>query len=93
MLAKIKKAELNIDRKNPVYKASLECPKGKELYVHFDYAYKTKNYFPLEVIYDGKHKGAKLAWYTNDVEYTTVDRFLDKIAKRINKKYGYELKE
>ncbi|MDQ0257837.1 hypothetical protein J2S74_005300 [Evansella vedderi] len=85
--------KFNTDGKNPVYKAILECPKGKQLFVHFDYSYTTKNYWPLEVIYDGKSKGAKLAWYTKDVENTTVDRFLDKIAKRINKKYGYELKE
>jgi hypothetical protein len=84
---------LNTADKNPVYKVILECPQEKQLCIHFDYSFTTKNYWPLEVIYDGKRKGEKLAWYTKNVEKTTVERFLDKIAKRINKKYGFELKE
>lgn len=93
MLAKIKKVKLNKEGKNPVYKVILECPAGKELYIHFDYSYSTNNYWPLEVNYDGKHKGAKLAWYTQDVEHTSVEKFLETIARKINKKYGFELKK
>lgn len=90
MQAKIIKAKLDNDGKNPVYKVVLVCPEGKQLYIHFDYSYTTKNYWPLELYYDGKYKGAKLAWFTNEVENTTVDRFLGKIAGKINKKCGFE---
>lgn len=92
MLAKMKKVKLNTEGKNPNYKVILECPDGKELYVHFDYTQVTNTYWPLEVNYDGKHKGAKLAWYTREVEKITVEKFLETMAKRINKKYAFELK-
>lgn len=93
MLAKLKKVKFNSEGKNPVYKAILECPEGKELYIHFDYSLTKKNYWPLEVSYNGVHQGTKLAWYTRDIEKTTVDKFLKKIALVMNKKYGYELKQ
>jgi hypothetical protein len=58
MLAKIKKVKLNTEGKSPVYKVILECPQGKQLYIHFDYSFTTR-IIPLEVIYDGKRKGVK----------------------------------
>ncbi|MFE8701554.1 hypothetical protein ACFYKX_13195 [Cytobacillus sp. FJAT-54145] len=88
MLAKIKKVKLNTKGKNPIYKVILECPEGKELYIHFDFSLSTNSYWPLEVSYDGEHKDAKLAWYTRDVEHTTVEAFLKVIAEKINNKYG-----
>lgn len=48
---------------------------------------------PLEVYHNGVSKGAKLAWYTSEVEKMTVSEFLDKIATKINKKYNFELKK
>ncbi len=92
MLTKIRKVKLETSGKNPNYRVVLESPEGKELYIHFDYTYKTKTFWPLEVNYDGKKRGAKLAWYTNDIEKMTVAVFLERIAKKINKKYGYMLK-
>jgi hypothetical protein len=91
LLTKIKKVKFNTEGKNPIYKVVLECPEGKELYIHFDYTYKTNTFWPLEVNYDGQHKDAKLAWYTRNVEHMTVEIFLKTIAEKINKKYGYEL--
>ncbi|GGA91756.1 hypothetical protein [Ornithinibacillus halotolerans] len=90
MQAKIRKVKFNSEGKNPLYKVILECPKGKELYIHFDYTNATKTFWPLEVNYNGEHKGAKLAWYTREVEDMTVDAFLGGIAMRINKKYGFK---
>ena len=89
MLAKIRKVNLNTEGKNPVYRVLLECPEGKELYVHFDYSHTTQTFWPLEVTYDGKHKDAKLAWYTRNVEQMTVVEFLRRISEKINRKYGY----
>jgi hypothetical protein len=37
--------------------------------------------------------GAKLAWYTQEVENMTVRNFLGKIATIADKKYSFELKE
>ena len=48
---------------------------------------------PLEVYSNGVHRGAKLAWYTSEVEKMTVNEFLDTIAQRINKKYNFQLKQ
>jgi hypothetical protein len=92
MLTKIKKVKLEPEYKNPVYKVKLESPKGKELYIKFDFTYSMNRYMPLEVHYDGEDKGAKLAWYTNEVEKMNVEDFLEAIAKKINKKYNFELK-
>jgi len=72
MLTKIKKVKLEPEYKNPVYKVKLESPKGKELYIKFDFTYSMNRYMPLEVHYDGEDKGAKLAWYTNEVEKMNV---------------------
>ncbi|PLT33173.1 hypothetical protein [Bacillus sp. V5-8f] len=91
MLSKIRKVKFSTEGKNLNYKVILESPEGKELYVHFDYTYATKTYWPLEVSYDGKHKDAKLAWYTRDIEGMMVTEFLESIAKKINKKYGFSL--
>lgn len=91
MLAKIKKVKLEPEGKNPQYTALLECPLGNELYVKFDYTYASKAYRPLEVAYQKKRKGARLAWYTNKVENMTIALFLDEIAGKINKKYNFEL--
>lgn len=90
MLSKIKKVKLNTEGKNPVYKVIMECPKGKELYIHFDYTYATNTYWPLEVNYNSQYKDAKLAWFTREVEHMTVAAFLETIAEKVNKKYGYE---
>ena len=90
MLTKIRKVKYMPEYKNPIYKVMLECPEGKELYVKFDYTHKMGKYMPLEVSYDGVRKGAKLAWYTNEIENLTVDRFLEKIACKINKKYNVQ---
>ncbi|MBM7602345.1 hypothetical protein FS935_01915 [Metabacillus litoralis] len=92
MLAKIKKVKLNKEGKNPNYKVLLECPEGKDLYIHFDYTYATAKYWPLEVNYNGKNQGAKLAWYSSKIEKLTVAGFLEGIADKINKKYEFELK-
>ncbi|WP_096155071.1 MULTISPECIES: hypothetical protein [Bacillus] len=91
MLAKIKKVKLSKEGKNPIYKAVLECPEGHQLYVHFDYTRSTNKFWPLEVNYNGENKGVKLAWYTRKVEKTTVEAFLEGIAKKINKKYAYDM--
>lgn len=93
MLAKIKGVKLLTEYKNPNYKVKLECPDGNELLIKFDYTYATKSYMPLEVYYNGKSKGAKLAWYTSEVEKITVNEFLDEIATKINKKYNFELQK
>jgi hypothetical protein len=91
MLTKIRKVKLETENKNPVYRVKLECPKGKELYIKFDYTYASKVFWPREVKYNGEDKGAKLAWYTREVESMTVDAFLAIIAKKINKKYNFAL--
>ncbi|MDQ0229977.1 hypothetical protein [Metabacillus malikii] len=91
MLTRIKKVKLDTEGKNPNYRVVLESPDGKQLYIHFDYTIKTKTFWPLEVHFDGKKKGARLAWYTSDIEKMTVAKFLELIAKRINKKYGFVL--
>lgn len=90
MLTKIRKVKYMPEYTNPIYKVILECPEGKELYIKFDYTHKMGKYMPLEVAYDGKKQGAKLAWYTNEIENLTVDRFLEKIAFKINKKYNVQ---
>ncbi|WP_458413329.1 hypothetical protein ACNQFZ_00045 [Schinkia sp. CFF1] len=91
MISKIRKVKFNKEGKNPVYKVILECPEGKELYTHFDYIHETNTYSVLKVKYDGLDKGEKLAWYTKNVEKLSVDKFLEKISRKINKKYGYAL--
>lgn len=91
MLAKIRKVKLEPEYKNPVYKVLLECPEGKELYIKFDYTYVNNSYMPFEVYYNRENKGAKLAWYTKEVENMTVQEFLELIAKKINKKYNFNL--
>ncbi len=93
MLTKIRKVKFEQERKNPLYNVVMECPEGKQLYIKFDYTYKTKNFWPLEVNYNKKNYGAKLAWYTNEVENMTVAAFLEKIANKINKKYQFELEQ
>ncbi|AST91255.1 hypothetical protein O1A01_10790 [Sutcliffiella sp. NC1] len=93
MLAKLKKVKFDKSGKNPNYKALLLCPEGKQLYIRFDYTYATKTYWPLEVNYAGKAMDAKLAWYSRKVEKTTVHGFLEEIADKVNKKYGFEMKE
>ena len=90
MLTKIRKVKYMPEYKNPIYKVIWECPEGKELYIKFDYTHKMGKYMPLEVSYDGEQKGAKLAWYTSEIENLTVDRFLEKIAFKINKKYNVQ---
>jgi len=92
MLTKIRKVKFEKERKNPLYHVILECPEGKELYVKFDYTYATNNFWPLQVNYNKKNYGAKLAWYTREVEDMTVEVFLETIADKINKKYNFELK-
>jgi len=91
MFAKIKKVKFEPEYKNPTYKVILECPQGNQLYVKFDYTYAVKSYMPLNVEYNGVDKGAKLAWYTNEVEKMTVQNFLSEIAERINKKYNFKI--
>lgn len=93
MLTKIKKVKLETDNKNPLYQALLECPEGNELFIRFDYTYVNQAFMPLEVYYKGKSKGAKLAWYTSEIEGVTVQEFLEEIAEKINKKYGFQLNE
>lgn len=93
MLTKIKKVKFEPEYKNPNYTVLLECPKGNELYVKFDYTYAMKKYMPLKVEYDGVDKGAKLSWYTNEVENMTVEAFLERIAEKINKKYNFKIEE
>ncbi|MFJ7736154.1 hypothetical protein ACIQ2D_07380 [Lysinibacillus sp. NPDC097287] len=92
MLTKIRKVKFEKERKNPLYNVVMECPDGKELYVKFDYTYATGNFWPLEVNYNKKNYGAKLAWYTQEVEKMTVASFLEAIATKINKKYNFEFK-
>lgn len=91
MLATIKKVKLEKEYKNPIYKVKLECPEGKELYIKFDYTYCNQAFMPLEVSYDGNDKGAKLSWYTREIEDMTVQSFLKMIATKINKKYNFTL--
>lgn len=93
MLTKIKKVKFEPEYKNPLYKVLLECPNGNKLYIKFDYTYSMNNYMPLEVEYKGVNKGAKLAWYTNNVESMTVNSFLGEIASRINKKYNFKIEK
>jgi hypothetical protein len=93
MLTKIRKVKLETVNKNPVYQVKLECPKGNELFIKFDYTYVSKVFWPREVYYNGENKGAKLAWYTRKVEGMTVQEFLEVIAKKINKKYNFDLRE
>lgn len=90
MLTKIKKVKFEPEYKNPKYTVLLKCPNGNDLYIKFDYTYSMKKYMPLNVEYNGVDKGAKLAWYTNEVENMTVDAFLESIANRINKKYNFK---
>ncbi|MGP7817389.1 hypothetical protein [Niallia sp. 01092] len=92
MLAKIKKVKFQPEYKNPIYKVILACPNGNQLYIKFDYTFAVNAYMPLSVEYNGEEKGAKLAWYTNEVENMTVQEFLEEIAGKINKKYNYKLK-
>lgn len=80
MLTKIKKVKFEPEYKNPNYSVILETPEGNTLFIKFDYTYKMGKFMPLEVNYNGKAKGAKLAWYTNKVENMTVDSFLGKLA-------------
>ncbi|MGG2093490.1 hypothetical protein AB1283_12400 [Bacillus sp. S13(2024)] len=91
MLAKIRKVKLEKEYKNPTYKVKLECPKGKELRIKFDYTYCNQAFMPLEVSYDGHDKGAKLSWYTREIEDMTVQNFLEIIANKINKQYNFTL--
>ncbi|MED4454427.1 hypothetical protein [Metabacillus fastidiosus] len=91
MLAKLKKIKYQPEYKNPIYHAVLECPAGNELYIKFDYTFSMGGYIPLAVTYSGEDKGAKLAWYTNEIENMTVSAFLETIAKKINKKYSVQL--
>lgn len=91
MQSKILKIKLNTENKNPVYAVKLACPEGKELYIKFDYTYCNEAFMPLEVGYDGHDKGAKLAWYTREIEKMTVQYFLETIANKINKKYKFTL--
>ncbi|GAE26465.1 hypothetical protein JCM9140_2534 [Halalkalibacter wakoensis JCM 9140] len=93
MLAKIKGVKLLTEYKNPNYKVKLECPDGGELIIRFDYTYSREIFMPLKVYYNGVYKGAKLAWYTDEVEKVTVQSFLEQIAIKINKKYNFDLKE
>ena len=92
MLTKIGKVKFERERKNPLYNVIMECPDGKELFVKFDYTYATGNFGPLEVHYNKENYGAKLAWYTREVENMTVKSFLETIATKINKKYNFDLK-
>ncbi|WP_341299402.1 hypothetical protein MHB44_12375 [Lysinibacillus sp. FSL H8-0500] len=93
MLTKIKKVKLEQARKKPLYQVVMECPDGKQLYVKFDYTYATQNFWPLKVNYNRKNYGAKLAWYTNEVENMTVALFLETIAQKVNRKYQFDLKQ
>lgn len=47
MLTKIKKVKFEPEYKNPNYTVILECPKGNELYIKFDYTHAMKKYMPL----------------------------------------------
>ncbi|MDD1505805.1 hypothetical protein PVA17_24105 [Lysinibacillus sp. CNPSo 3705] len=91
MITKIRKVKFEPERKNPMYNVIMECPNGKELYVKFDYTYATEKFWPLKVNYNKKNYGAKLAWYTREVENMTVELFLETIANKINKKYNFDL--
>jgi hypothetical protein len=91
MRTKIKKVKFEPEYKNPVYNVILESPEGNKLYIKFDYTYTMNTYMPLKVEYNRMDKGAKLAWYTNEVEDMTVQEFLGKIASKINKKYNFSL--
>ena len=93
MLTKIRKVKFERERKNPLYNVIMECPDGKQLFVKFDYTYATGTFWPLEVNYNKKNYGAKLAWYTQKIEKMTVASFLEEIATKINKKYNFDLKE
>ncbi|MED1204081.1 hypothetical protein [Heyndrickxia acidicola] len=90
MLSKIKGVKYKPEYKYPRYKVKLETPKGKFLLIEFDntQAASMKGYMPLEVYYDGENKGAKLSWYTQEVENLTVSEFLSIIATKINRKYN-----
>ena len=92
MLTKIRKVKFEPERKNPMYKVIMECPEGKQLFVKFDYTSATETFGPLEVNYNKKNHGVKLAWYTREVENMTVVSFLEKIASKINNKYDFDLK-
>lgn len=93
MQTKIKKVKFEPEYKNPNYSVVLETPEGKQLFVKFDYTYAMKKYIPLQVYYNGRDYGAKLAWYTNEIENMTVDKFLETIAAKINRKYNFNLND
>jgi len=91
LLTKIRKVKFEPERKKTMYNVIMECPNGKELYVKFDYTNATEKFWPLKVNYNKKNYGAKLAWYTREVENMTVELFLETIANKINKKYNFDL--
>ncbi|MCA1053985.1 hypothetical protein LCM10_03215 [Rossellomorea aquimaris] len=93
MLAKMIGVKLLTEYKNPNYKVKLQCPDGSELFIRFDYTYRTGSYMPLEVHHDGASQGARLSWYTSEVENMTVHSFLEQIARKIDKKYRFDLEE
>lgn len=88
-----KKSEIRARKKKTIVQGDNGMSRGKQLYVKFDYTYKTENFWPLEVNYNKKNYGAKLAWYTNEVENMTVASFLETIAGKINKKYDFDFKQ
>ncbi|MDA1741778.1 hypothetical protein [Bacillus sp. II_CA] len=87
------KAKLKKEYKNPVYEVTLVCPEGKKLDIKFDYTYPYKSFMHLKVSYDGHDKGAKLAWYTKEVEDMTVQRFLETLANKVNDDYKFALQK
>ena len=92
MLAKLKKVKLDELSRRPMYKALLECPEGKKLYIRFEYNYATKTFGTQEVTYAGKSMDNRLAWYSRKVEKMTINDFLKEIAMKVNEKYGFAFK-
>ena len=93
MLTKIRKVKFEPATKKPVYQVIMECPEGQQLYIKFDYTQATGNFWPLQVIYNKKGYGSKLAWYTQKVEKMPVQEFLGYISAKINRKYDFTFKE
>ncbi|MFT8323016.1 MAG: hypothetical protein ABF649_19290 [Bacillus sp. (in: firmicutes)] len=88
--AKIKGVKYKPEYAHPRYKVKLETLEGKVLIIEFDYTKSSglKGYMPLNVNYDGEDMGAKLSWYTKEIENMKVTEFLRILAVKINKKYN-----
>jgi hypothetical protein len=92
MLAQIKKMSLDKNRRNPHYRVLLQCPDGSELFIHFNYTYRSKTYWSRDVYYNNVHKKSQLAWYTQSVEEMTAQQFLEELGAKVNEHFNFTLR-